>query len=77
MGRVKEYCVGDLVELKTYERQPRLRGIILERLGYDKNLDDLDEKIQQLGFEIILLCLVNSSTFTSGTTKGTSDCILK
>ena len=40
MGRVKEYCVGDLVELKTYERQPRLRGIILERLGYDKNLDD-------------------------------------
>ena len=40
MSRLKEYCVGDLVELKTYERQPRLRGIILERLGYDKSLDD-------------------------------------
>ena len=33
--------------------------------------------VEQFGFEIILLCLLSASGFTSETTSGTSFCILK
>ncbi len=40
MSKIKEYKVGELVELTSQLRKPRLKGIIIERLGFDKNLDD-------------------------------------
>ena len=39
--KVKEYKLGDLVENFSYIRKPRLKGIIIKRLGFDKELDDL------------------------------------
>ena len=38
---------------------------------------NLVDSFKQLGFEIILLCLLSAFGFTSGTTRGTSFCILK
>tara|TARA_R110000851_G_scaffold236291_1_gene388907 strand:- start:508 stop:711 length:204 start_codon:yes stop_codon:yes gene_type:complete len=40
MVRIKEYSLGDMVDLKFQLRKPRLRGIIIQRLGYDRHLDD-------------------------------------
>jgi hypothetical protein len=40
MAKDVKYNVGDLVELKTQIRKPRLRGIIIESLGYNENLGD-------------------------------------
>lgn len=42
MAREKQeiYNLGDMVELKYQLRRPRLRGIIIKKLGYDENLDD-------------------------------------
>ncbi len=42
---IKEYKCGDLVENFSYIRKPRLKGIIVECLGFDKELDDFVYKI--------------------------------
>lgn len=42
---VREYKLGDLVENISYIRKPRLKGIIVECLGFDKELDDFIYKI--------------------------------
>ena len=44
-SKVKEYRSGDLVENFSYIRKPRLRGIIVDCLGFDKELDDFMYKI--------------------------------
>jgi len=43
--RIKEYNVGDLVKNISYIRRPRLKGIIIECVGYDKELSDFIYKI--------------------------------
>jgi hypothetical protein len=40
MAKIKEYSLGDMVELKYQIRKPRLKGIIIKRLGYDQHLND-------------------------------------
>ncbi len=40
MVRVTEYKLGEMVELTVQLRKPKLKGIIIEKLGYDKGLDD-------------------------------------
>ena len=44
-AKIKEYLAGDLVENFSYIRKPRLRGIIVECLGFDMELDDFVYKI--------------------------------
>lgn len=44
-ARIKEYNVGDLVVNFSYIRKPRLKGIIIECLGFDIGLDDYVYKI--------------------------------
>jgi hypothetical protein len=44
-AKFKEYKLGDLVENFSYIRKPRLRGIIVECLGFDIELDDYVYKI--------------------------------
>tara|TARA_B100000902_G_scaffold329938_1_gene326680 strand:- start:37 stop:234 length:198 start_codon:yes stop_codon:yes gene_type:complete len=44
-SKVKEYKSGDLVENFSYIRKPRLRGIIIDCMGFDKELDDFMYKI--------------------------------
>jgi hypothetical protein len=43
--QIKEYEPGDLVENFAYIRKPRLKGIIIYCLGFDKELDDFVYKI--------------------------------
>ena len=43
--QIKEYKIGDLVENFSYIRKPRLKGIIVQCLGFDKELDDFVYKI--------------------------------
>ena len=38
--KITEYKLGELVELTTQIRKPRLKGIIIEKLGYSKSLSD-------------------------------------
>ena len=46
---MKEHSCGDLVENFSYIRKPRLRGIIILCMGFDKELDDfIYENIQIL-----------------------------
>jgi len=40
MVKITEYKLGELVELTTQIRKPRLKGIIIEKLGYNKSLND-------------------------------------
>jgi len=40
MARVTEYKLGEMVELIIQIRKPRLKGIIIEKLGYNKALSD-------------------------------------
>jgi len=40
MGKITEYSLGDMVELKYQLRKPPLKGLIIKRLGYDPHLDD-------------------------------------
>jgi len=42
---IKEYKPGDLVENFSYIRRPRLKGIIVKCLGFDKELNDFIYKI--------------------------------
>tara|TARA_R110000824_G_scaffold111218_4_gene259581 strand:- start:2407 stop:2604 length:198 start_codon:yes stop_codon:yes gene_type:complete len=44
-AKVREYKLGDLVENISYIRKPRLKGIIIKCLGFDKELDDFIYKI--------------------------------
>ena len=44
-AKVKEYSTGDLVENVSYIRKPRLRGIIVLCMGYDKELNYFIYKI--------------------------------
>jgi hypothetical protein len=44
-AKVTEYKLGDLVENISYIRKPRLKGIIMKCLGFDKGLDDFIYKI--------------------------------
>ena len=41
----KEYKIGDLVENFAYLRKPKLKGIVIAPLGFDKDLDDFIYKI--------------------------------
>ena len=50
MPKVKEYNVGDMVELTNQLRIPRLKGIILQNLGYDRYLDDFVYSIYCFSF---------------------------
>ena len=43
--QIKEYDLGDLVENFTYIRKPRLKGIIIRCLGFDKELNDFVYRI--------------------------------
>jgi len=43
--QIKEYDLGDLVENFTYIRKPRLKGIIVRCLGFDKELNDFVYRI--------------------------------
>ena len=44
-AKFKEYNPGDLVENVSYIRKPRLKGIIVLCMGYDKELNDFIYKI--------------------------------
>ena len=50
MARIKEYNIGDMVELKVYIRSPKLKGIIIQNLGYDTSLSDVIYLISCLSF---------------------------
>jgi len=43
--KIKEHNIGDLVENIAYLRRPRLKGVIVECTGYDKELDDFIYRI--------------------------------
>ncbi len=42
---IAEYKPGDLVENFSYIRKPRLKGIIIKCLGFNKELNDFMYKI--------------------------------
>ena len=44
-AKFKEYNPGDFVENVSYIRKPRLKGIIVLCMGYDKELNDFIYKI--------------------------------
>ena len=40
MSKNNQYIIGDMVELITQIRKPRLKGIIIEDLGFNDRLGD-------------------------------------
>jgi hypothetical protein len=44
----QNFNIGDLVELKVYFRKPRLKGIILKNLGYNKKVNDFIYEVYSL-----------------------------
>tara|TARA_R100000808_G_C2142397_1_gene150188 strand:- start:935 stop:1138 length:204 start_codon:yes stop_codon:yes gene_type:complete len=51
MTKIKEYNVGDMVEHKVYIRSPKLKGIIIKNLGFDKYLNDIIYLIHCFSFK--------------------------
>ena len=51
MEKIIEFNLGDLVELKYQLRRPRLKGIIIKKIGYDENLSDFIYQVYCFSFK--------------------------